>query len=79
MRKRTNPFDNFIGVINQYLTEQAPVWGERLSRSCQDCSLARSEISRLLRNILERRRARFATQKRNIESLLYALKRSVKF
>lgn len=72
MRKKakTISFGNFIDTVNQFLSDQAPVWGERLSHSNKDCILAQSELSRILRNGWQRRRARFTIQKKNIESLL---------
>jgi len=77
MRKKTKTicFDKFTDTLNQYLSNQAPVWGERLSHSYRDYILAQSELSQILRNSWERRRARFSIQKKNIESLLYAFRK----
>jgi len=77
MRKKTKTisFDKLTDTMNQFLSNQAPVWGERLSHSHRDYILAHSELSRILRNSWQRRRARFSIQKKNIESLLYAFRK----
>jgi len=74
-KTKTISFARFTDTMNQFLSSQAPVWGERLSHSYRDYILAQAELSRILRNSWERRKARFTIQKKNIESLLYAFRK----